>query len=242
MSGEFLIRKLRSFENLSEESTAALRAIGSGRLRTIKAREDVISEGDDPREVYLITNGWAYRYKFLEDGRRQIMAFFIPGDIADLHVYILREMDHSIGAITPLTVARISASELEEVGDAHPRILRALWWDTLVTASIQREWTVSLGQRDAVESLAHLFCELFLRMRSVGLCEGASCAFPLAHQHIADALGLTQTHIGRVLGKLRSLNLVTLEKRVLTVHDLPGLKKIAAFNSNYLHQNDPHEK
>ena len=242
MSHDFLIRKLRSFEHLSAENTAALQTIGGGRLRTIKAREDVISEGDDPREVYLITNGWAFRYKVLEDGRRQIMAFFIPGDIADLHVYILKEMDHSIGAITPLTVARISARELEEVGDAHPRILRALWWDTLVTASIQREWTVSLGQRDAVESLAHLFCELYLRMRSVGLCEGSSCAFPLTHQHLADALGLTQTHIGRVLGKLRSLKLITLEKHLLSVHDLPGLKKIAGFNSNYLHQNEAKQK
>ena len=242
MSGEFLIRKLRGFDNLSEAGADALRALGSGRLRTIKAREDVISEGDDPREVYLITSGWAYRYKFLEDGRRQIMAFFIPGDIADLHVYILQEMDHSIGAITPLTVARISARELEEVGDAHPRILRALWWDTLVTASIQREWTVSLGQRDAVESLAHLFCELYLRMRSVGLCEGSRCAFPLTHQHLADALGLTQTHIGRVLGKLRNFKLVTLEKHMLTVHDLTGLKNIAGFNSNYLHQIEADEK
>lgn len=238
MSGEFLVRKLQSFEKLSAESITALETIGQNRLRTIKAREDVISEGDDPREVYLITNGWACRYKLLEDGRRQIMAFFLPGDIADLHVYILREMDHSIGALTPLTVARISARELDEVGDAHPRILRALWWDTLVTASIQREWTVSLGQRNAVESLAHLFCELYLRMHSVGLCGGNSCNFPLTHQHLADALGLTPTHIGRVLGKLRSSKLITFEKSRLTVHDLPGLKKIAAFNPNYLHQSD----
>lgn len=242
MSSEFLIRKLEGFDDLSSASTDALRTLGSDRLRTIKAREDVISEGDDPREVYLITDGWACRYKILEDGRRQIMAFFIPGDIADLHVYILQEMDHSIGAITPLTVARISARELEEVGDAHPRILRALWWDTLVTASIQREWTVCLGQRDAVESLAHLFCELYLRMRSVGLCGGNSCAIPLTHQHLADALGLTQTHIGRVLGKLKGSKLVTFERHNLTVHDLSGLKKIAGFNSNYLHQNNAKQK
>ena len=78
MSHDFLIRKLHSFEHLSAENTAALQIIGGGRLRTIKAREDVISEGDDPREVYLITNGWAFRYKFLENGRRQIMVFLFP--------------------------------------------------------------------------------------------------------------------------------------------------------------------
>lgn len=242
MSGEFLIRKLQGFEKLSAENTAALRSLGESRPRSIKARDDVISEGEDPRVVYLITEGWACRYKLLEDGRRQIMAFFIPGDLADLHVYILREMDHSIGAITPLKVALISASDLDEIGDSHPRVLRALWWDTLVTSAIQREWTVSLGQRDAVESLAHLFCELFLRMRSIDLCDGNSCAFPLTHQHLADALGITQTHIGRVLGMLRKMRLITFEKQRLTVHDLPALKKIAGFNDNYLHQSDSSQK
>ena len=236
MSSENLIRKLSCFEKLSEASIEALLNLGALRSRTIKARHDVISEGDDPREVYLIVEGWACRYKLLEDGRRQIMSFFIPGDLADLHVYILHEMDHSIGAITPLKVGRISPKELEEVGDAHPRILRALWWDTLVTASIQREWTVSLGQRAAVESMAHLFCELFLRMRSVQLCNGNSCVFPLTHQHMADALGLTPTHIGRVLGQLRARKVITLEKHVLTIHDLGELKQIGSFNPNYLHQ------
>ncbi len=242
MSGEYLIRKLHGFEKLPAHSVEALRTLGEKRLRTIKAREDVISEGDDPREVYLIVSGWALRYKILEDGRRQIMAFFVPGDIADLHVYILHQMDHSIGAITPLKVARISADDLEEVGDAHPRVLRALWWDTLVTASIQREWTVSLGQRDGVESLAHLFCELYLRMRAVGLCDDNRCSFPLTHQHLADALGLTQTHIGRVLATLRAMKVISLEKHELTVHNLAELRKIASFNSNYLHQSDPPDK
>lgn len=242
MSAEYLIRKLGNFEKLPDASVAALQALGEKRLRTIKAREDVIREGDDPREVFLITDGWACRYKLLQDGRRQIMAFFIPGDIADLHVYILQEMDHSIGAITPLSVATVSARDLEEVGDAHPRVLRALWWDTLVASSIQREWTVSLGQRDAVESLAHLFCELYLRMKSVELCNGNSCPLPLTHKHLADALGLTETHIGRVLRVLRATELITFHRNILTVHDLNGLKDIAGFNSSYLHQNRAFEK
>ncbi len=242
MSGEYLIRKLQIFEQLPPQAVDALEALGGNRLQAIRARDDVISEGDDPREVYLIASGWACRYKFLDDGRRQIMSFFLPGDIADLHVYILHEMDHSIGAITPLKVARISARDLEDIGDSHPRVLRALWWDTLVSASIQREWTVSLGQRDAVESLAHLFCELYLRMHAVGLCEGNSCALPLTHQHLADALGLTQTHIGRVLGKLRGMKLITFEKHRLTMLDLPALKRLAGFNPNYLHHNAAQKK
>jgi CRP-like cAMP-binding protein len=238
MSEDYVVLKLQAFEPLPEPCIDALRRIATNRPRSIKARHDVISEGDPPREVYLITNGWAFRYKILEDGRRQIMSFFVPGDICDVNVYILKQMDHSICAVTALDVARISADEMQQLGDDNPRILRALWWDTLVSASIQREWTVSLGQRDAVESLAHLLCELFLRLRVVGLTDGNSCPFPLTQQHLADALGLTTTHLGRVLRVLRESDLVDLGGKRLTIRNLARLKELGCFNPNYLHQGD----
>ncbi len=237
MSGEFLLRKLQAFGPLSAVSQAAIIELGKNRLRSVKARQDIIREGDDPKDVYLITEGWAYRYKMLEGGERQIIGLFVPGDLCDLHVYILKEMDHSIGAITPLTYAKISPATLDEIGDGHPRVIRALWWETLVNASIQREWTVNLGQRDAYQSLAHLCCEMFLRLRSIGLVKDNACAFPLTHQDIADSLGLTQTHVGRVVRKLNDAGHATLHRRELVVHDLRRLQATASFNPNYLHQN-----
>ena len=237
MSGEFLLRKLQAFGPLSAVSQAAIIELGKNRLRSVKARQDIIREGDDPKDVYLITEGWAYRYKMLEDGERQIIGLFVPGDLCDLHVYILKEMDHSIGAITPLTYAKISPATLDEIGDGHPRVIRALWWETLVNASIQREWTVNLGQRDAYQSLAHLCCEMFLRLRSIGLVKDNVCAFPLTHQDIADSLGLTQTHVGRVVRKLNDSGHAMLHRRELVVHDLAQLQAAASFNPNYLHQN-----
>jgi CRP-like cAMP-binding protein len=237
MSGEFLLRKLQAYGPLSAVSQAAIIELGKNRLRSVRARQDIIREGDDPKDVYLITEGWAYRYKMLEGGERQIIGLFVPGDLCDLHVYILKEMDHSIGAITPLTYAKISPAMLDEIGDGHPRVIRALWWETLVNASIQREWTVNLGQRDAYQSLAHLCCEMFLRLRSIGLVQNTVCAFPLTHQDIADSLGLTQTHVGRVVRKLNDSGHATLHRRELVVHDLPKLQATALFNPNYLHQN-----
>jgi CRP-like cAMP-binding protein len=233
---DYIVRKLGAFGPLSKESEAGLLTLGQTRQRELAAGCDIIREGDDPREVYLIAEGWACRYKTLDDGRRQIMAFFLPGDLCDLHVYILREMDHSIGAVTPIRYARVSANELETLCDVHPRIVRALWWDTLVSASIQREWTVSLGQRDAYESLAHLCCELYARLRLVGLVRDGRCAFPLTHQDLADVLGLTPTHVGRVVRKLNDSRCATLKRRSLVVTDLKALQKIASFNPNYLHQ------
>ena len=234
-SADHVVKKLRAFGTLSDASEAALVALGKQSGRELEAGKDIIREGEDPREVYLILEGWACRYKMLDDGRRQIMAYFVPGDLCDLHVYILKEMDHSIGAVTPVRYARVSAQQLEELCDDHPRVARALWWDTLVSASIQREWTVSLGQRTAYESLAHMCCELYLRLRLVGLAENGRCDFPLKQQDLADALGLTPTHLSRVIRKLNDSGMATLKRRILWVKDLDALKEAGSFNPNYLH-------
>lgn len=233
--GEHFLHKLQAFGPLSAECQAALRALAGQRQSLVPAGEDIISEGDDPREVFLILEGWAYRYKLLEDGRRQIIAIFLPGDLCDLNVYILKEMDHSIAALTPVRIARISEQRLAQTTDDHPRVMRALWWESLVGAAIQREWTVTIGQRDAYESLAHLLCELYLRLRMVRLVSNRSCGFPLLQKDMADALGLTPTHLGRVVRKLNQSGVAEVGRRKLVIHDLRALQRIAKFNPNYLH-------
>lgn len=235
MSGKFLIRKLNAFIPLRTEGEEAIENLASKRVKSLLRGQDIISEGDDPKTVNLIVDGWACRYKILEDGRRQILAFFLPGDLADLHVYILDSMDHSIGSITPMQFAMLNANEFEQLGNDHPRVLRALWWDSLLNASIQREWLVSVGQRNAVESLAHLACELFLRLKMVGLAENGLCRFPLTQSDIGDALGMTQPHVSRTIKDLNASGVATIQRGTLRVNDLPGLSKLALFNPNYLH-------
>lgn len=233
--GRHLIAKLNAFTRIAGESAAAIDEMASRRIVALERGQDIISEGEEPRTVNLLISGWACRYKMMEDGRRQILAFFVPGDLADLHVYILNAIDHSIAAITPVKYARLAPKEFEEISDAHPRLLRALWWESLVTDSIQREWLVSVGQRDALESVAHLACELFLRLKTVGLCEGNRCDFPLTQIDIADALGMTQPHVSRTITQLNRTGVAALRRGKLEVTDLQKLKKLAAFNPNYLH-------
>jgi CRP-like cAMP-binding protein len=222
---------------LSPADAPALDVLEINRVRSIKARRDIIREGDDPKEVFLIVRGWACRYKMLEDGRRQIVSFFLPGDLCDLHVYILKEMDHSVGAITPVSIASISSAQFEKLCDDHPRVTRALWWDALIGASIEREWTLTVGQRDAYEGLAHLCCELYMRLRLVGLVEKQRITWPLTQAHLADALGLTTTHVGRTIRRLNETGLATISRGSLTIHDLAGLQNVALFNPSYLHFN-----
>ncbi|MFC0408824.1 Crp/Fnr family transcriptional regulator [Roseomonas elaeocarpi] len=220
---------------MSAEDRLALDQLTTLRLRRCGAREDVISEGEVPRDVNLILSGWACRYKQLEDGRRQILAFFLPGDICDLNVYILREMDHSVAALTPLVVGELPRDALEEVMQRHPRIAKALWWETLVNAATQREWTVSLGKRSAFERMSHLFCELFFRLRAIGFTSESQCELPLTQAELADATGLSAVHVNRTLQELRGAGLIQLKDRVLRIPDLRALKEAALFNPNYLH-------
>jgi CRP-like cAMP-binding protein len=235
MSGAYLVRKLNAYNRLSIKGEAAIEDLASRRLTSLPRAQDIISEGDDPRTVNIIVEGWACRYKTLEDGRRQILAFFVPGDLADLHVYILDAMDHSIGALTALRYSKVTPSEFEQLGDNYPAVLRALWCDSLVTAAIQREWLVSVGQRTALESIAHLICELFLRLKTVGLVEDGRCEFPLTQADIADALGMTQPHVSRTLKELRNTEIVRMGRGKLQVRNLAKLKSLAVFNPNYLH-------
>ena len=229
-----LIAKLERGADLTAEDRARLASIVRN-PRQVSSRRDLIHEGDTPSDVHLVIEGFACRYKDLPSGRRQIMAFLIPGDFCDFHVAILGEMDHGIRTLTPCTMVRIPRDAIEDLTDNYPRISRALWWCTLVDEAILREWLVNMGQRPAEQQAAHVFCELLVRLQSVGRATDASYVFPLTQAEFGDALGLSVVHVNRSLQHLRKENLIVLKEGVLTIPDVPRLKAFAEFNPNYLH-------
>jgi len=226
--------KLEAFTRLSGDDKAALAQV-SRNVRFVEPRRDLISEGDKPRYVHLMLDGWACRYKQLPDGKRQIVSLFVPGDFCDVNVYILKYMDHSIGAITRLKVAMITPEEMDGLTSTRPRMTQALWWHELVTSAIQREWTLNLGQRSAYERLAHLLIELYLRLNTVGRAQNGRCDFPLTQNDLADATGLTAVHVNRTLQELRRDRLIELDRKQLQILDLDRIIDVSMFNSNYLH-------
>lgn len=226
--------KLEAFTKLSADDCAALGSVRRN-FRFIEPRRDLISEGEKPRHVHLVLDGWACRYKQLPDGKRQIVGLFVPGDFCDVNVYILKTMDHSIGAITRLKVAMITPEEMNALTAERPRITQALWWNELVTAAIQREWTLNIGQRTAYERLSHLLIELYLRLQAVGRARDGRCDFPLTQNDLAEATGLTAVHVNRTLQELRRDGLIELERKQLQIIELERLKDVSMFNANYLH-------
>jgi CRP-like cAMP-binding protein len=229
-----LLLKLENFTHLSGEERAALENLSS-QVRIFEARQDIVREGDPPSGVNLMIEGFACRYKTLRDGRRQIIAYFIPGDFCDLRVFVMKEMDHTISTITPAVVAQISHRGLLDLADRFPRIVQALWWWAMADEAITREWLFNVGTRSATERLAHLICEYFLRMRSVGLTVGMSCDLPVTQAELAETVAVSAVHVNRCLQDLRAAGLIELRGRNLTILDLDALQRLALFNPNYLH-------
>jgi CRP-like cAMP-binding protein len=229
-----LIRKLRRYVELPAPAREALEQLSLMERRFV-AREDVFRIGDPPTHINLILEGWAVRYVYLEDGRRQICGLLLPGDLCDLRMTLLASMDHSVGALTPLRIAQIRPESLQEVSKAHAVVERALDWNSLLEESIARAWIINIGQRSASERLAHLFCEVFTRLQTVGLVDGHSCAFPLTQEQLADTVGISTVHVNRSLMDLRSAGLISLKDRTLTIIDRQGLESFAMFDPAYLH-------
>ena len=214
---------------------AQLQAATGKSVRTICAHRDIVREGDQPRTVKVMLEGWAMRYKQLPDGRRQILALMIPGDMHAAAPLAQQPADHALGTLTPVRYAEIPLAEFEALLAESPNLTRAVWRAELVTVSIQREWTTNIGQRQAYERIAHLLCETFARLRAIGLTRGDSCEFPLTQIDIADATGLTPVHVNRMIQALRHDGLVELRDKRLQVRNPAKLRQIAMFNPAYLH-------
>ena len=228
-----LARKLSHFAPLSAVDLQLLDELAAPEER-FPADVDIVAEGMVPRSVFVMKEGMAMRYRNLPDGGRQIMTFLIPGDLCDMHVFLLKGMDHSIGTVTPVRVAPISRDTIMGLFGTRPRISAALWWSSMQEEAMLRERIVSLGRRDARGRIAYLLCELLWRHAAVGLTNGEGFQLPLTQTEIGDTLGLTPVHVNRILKAFREKGLISMERRTLRLLDVEALQLLAGFNQDYL--------
>ena len=231
---ELLFKRLAWGDPLAQEerdrivaSVSRVQSFGPG--ETIVPAETRV----DFRSVLL--KGWSARQKVLKRGNRQITAFHLAGDFCDLHTYVLKTLPDSVVAMSECEIGVIPHAQLDEIVRDSYRITRLLWASTLIDASMFRQWVVSIGRRSADARLAHLFCELFLRFRMIGLTKDLTYPLPATQTDLADALGLSLVHTNKTCAKLRVAGLVTFAQRTVTIHDWDKLQNFAEFNPEYLH-------
>lgn len=229
------VKKMKTYTVLTDEDIDALDD-ACRNSKVFPPRHDLIREGDKPGPVFVMLTGWACRYKMLPEGGRQIVAFMMPGDFCDMHVAVLDEMDHSIATLTEARVASIGRDEMEELIALRPSITRAFWRTQIVDESVLRAWIVSMGRRNAIERVAHLLCELFVRATNIGMLMESSFELPFTQVTLADSLGLTPVHVNRVLRELKDRKAIALKRGKLSIIDTLKLANIAGFDENYLHR------
>ena len=231
-----LTRKLLWHGELSATERTALDAMIE-RKKEFAAGEDLVREGERPSNSILLLDGFAARYTLVDDGRRQIMAIHVVGDFVDLHSFVLKTMDHSVGALTRCRVALVPHEFLQGITERLPHLTRLLWLDTLVDAATHREWIVGMGRRSALEQLAHLVCELYVRLEVLGQVDGATFELPLTQSDLGDALGLSLVHINRTVRELREAGLLAWRGSHVTIREWDKLAALAQFDPTYLHLN-----
>lgn len=192
-------------------------------------------EGTSPDFSCLLLSGFSARYNVTLEGSRQITALQVPGDFVDLHNFIMKPMDHSIVALTECRVAMVPHAALARISAEHQHLSRLLWLSTLIDGGTHRRWAFALGSLQGHQHLAHLICELYLRMEQIGQTENGAFHIPLTQAVIGECLALSAVHTNRVVQMLRGENVIRWERDLITILDWERLVEIGEFDPTYLH-------
>jgi CRP-like cAMP-binding protein len=229
-----LVRRLERRSPLGEAGRQALIELPH-QVRKLSSSAHIIRDGDRPDFVSLLLSGFAHRYKLTGEGGRQIISIHVPSEFVDLQNGLLGVADHSVQTLTDAEVALIPRLAIEALALGNPAVGRALWIDTLIDASIFREWVVNVGRRHSVAKVAHLLCEFSLRLEAAGLATNHNYELPMTQEQLADAVGLTSVHVNRVLKQLGEQGLITRNRRSIVIEDWNRMRRVGDFNERYLH-------
>lgn len=230
-----LARRLSYRAPLTDGDRSAVLSLPYAR-RTVNQNTYIIREGEAPRgSCSLVLTGLVFRHKLTDTGSRQIVSIHLAGDLLDLQHLFLNIADHSVQALTEVELADIDRAALQELALTRPAITRALWIESLVDASIYREWVLNVGRRDARARIAHVLCEITVRMRAAGVLNSARFHLPMTQEQLADATGLTSVHVNRMVKALAAEGLIEHSGRSITIRDWAGIRREGGFNPLYLH-------
>lgn len=230
-----LLCRIAQVHSLTPEERHALAAVCS-RPRDLGPQRDIFVEGEDPGQGCILEEGWACRYRLLNDGRRQILDFLLPGDIISGKNSLVWPADHSVATLTPCCVYLLPAGGFPELCRRFPPLQQVADWMAQRELAIVQERIVDVGRRNAPERVSHLLLELMYRLRPVGLCDAFGYDLPLTQEMIADALGLSIVHVNRTLRGLNERGLIHYTPGRLEVLDEDDLVRLAEFDAGYLHQ------
>ena len=222
------LRQLPAFRDFTPTELAFVSNFKMGEM-TAEPGTVILSEGAHSAHLFTLLSGWAFRFKMLDDGRRQILNYLLPGDLVGLQGSIIGEMEHSVEALTPLVLCVFQRNRLDELFRNHPGLAFDVTWLASREERMLDNHLLSLGRRTALERAAYLLAFLHARAVSVGL-GGKQIYIPLTQQHVADTLGLSIVHTNKTLRKLTNRGLIRWLGRSCEVLDAEELARIAGWD------------
>jgi CRP-like cAMP-binding protein len=217
------------FRSFTGEELAFVSSFKKGEL-TVDKGSTVLSEGTRNPHLYTVLSGWAFRYKMLPDGRRQIVNYAMPGDLLGLQGSVIGEMEHSVEALSPMRLCVFQRDELLEIYREHAELAFDITWIASREECMLDENLLSLGRRTAVERLAYLIAFIVTRAEEAGLSGQRFLEIPITQQHVADTLGLSLVHTNKTVRKLAEKGFVQWHDRGCTVLDVDRLIALARWD------------
>ncbi|CAN7693432.1 Crp/Fnr family transcriptional regulator [Rhizobium sp. LjRoot98] len=230
---DVLIDNLNARDELNAQEIAHLATIVTSE-RLVAPGQDIVPEGSRPMTSVLLLDGIAARYRVMNDGKRQITALHVPGDFMDLHAFLLKTMDQGVLALSRCRIAIATHSDLQRTTETMPHLTRLLWLLTVIDGAIHREWIASMGRRSTKAHLAHLICEVYIRLKIVGKTDNGSFHLALSQAVTADVLGISIVHLNKTLQSLRRDGVFRWDGQKVSILDWIKLTKIAEFDDTYL--------
>jgi CRP/FNR family transcriptional regulator, anaerobic regulatory protein len=223
----------RSFHNVFRDFTREeldfVSRFKAGELR-VESGTTFLAQGKTSEHLFTVLGGWAFRYKMLPDGRRQILNYAMPGDFVGLQASVLNKMEHSVEALTDMVLCVFPREKLWELHREHPTLAFDLTWLAAREEQILDENLLSVGRRSALERIAYLLLHLFKRAEQLGLGQGNAFQFPLTQQHVADTLGMSLVHANKTFQRLRRSNVVRWDRNAVAILDAGALARVAQYD------------
>jgi CRP-like cAMP-binding protein len=225
---ECTLRACGPFKPVTTNELGAINEIKRDHL-VLPAGSEIIRAGDDSPEIYTLYSGWAFRFKVLPEGRRQILNFLLPGDLVGLQAAMFDAAQHGVEALTEVQLCLLPRRKVWALFGEMPGLAFDVAWLGSREEGHVDENLTSAGRRTAIERTAALIVMLYKRAKALGLVTGETFLFPLTQQHIADALGLSLVHTNKTLARLRRMGMFARVNGSLTLANPRVLEKIGQY-------------
>ncbi len=231
LTGRFLENRLR--HDLSEHEKSVLEA-SIHEVVTFDQSQRILHQGHVYNHSTMLIEGFILRTIEGPD-RRYGVSFHVPGDFVDLHCFALKRLDHNLDTLGPVKLGYASHETLQQIMQDEPHLARLLWFSTLLDAALHREWVMKLEQLTTPRRIAHIFAEIWHRMKMVGLGDERGFDTPLTQADLGELTGATTIHINRALKNLRERGLASFTRGRVDIIDRAGMEEYGLFSSDYLY-------